>query len=519
MFRKGSVFVMVLCLLGAPELWAQPTGSPPVPGAGDQPTTTPPDMVLQPEDRPVVTRHTLSLPDGKLSYSVSCGLMPLKSPAGEVEARIFYMAYTVDQAPTSAPRPLMFSFNGGPGSSSVWLHLGALGPRRALMKSDGSMPAPPFQLIDNPHTWLRHTDLVFIDPVGTGYSRASKPDLNKKYWSVEGDLASVGEFIRLYLTRNQRWNAPLFLVGESYGSTRAAGLSGHLAEKGIALNGVILVSTVLNFQTIWFSRGNDLPHVLFLPSYTATAWFHKRLPADLQKLPLDQVLSKARIYAFDQYLTTLQRGDHLTTSELALAAGEMTRWSGLPESFLVQTQLRPGAFRFFKELLRPKNLMVGRYDSRYVGVDENPVGETPEFDPSYTAVRPPYTALFNHYIRTELGWKTDVEYNILGGVNWEWAQGFTDTSDHMRKALAQNSYLRVLVCSGLYDLATPPDAAEYTISHMNLTPHQRSRIRTVTYEAGHMMYLHEPSLEKLENDIREFLNDPAQHTIETGIGR
>jgi carboxypeptidase C (cathepsin A) len=445
--------------------------------------------------------------------------MPLKSATGEVEAHVFYMAYTLDQPDGSSTRPLMFSFNGGPGSSSVWLHLGALGPRRVKMNPDGSMPAPPFQLVDNPHTWLALTDLVFIDPVGTGYSRATKPELAKKFWSVEGDIIGVGEFIRLYITRNKRWNSPLYLVGESYGSTRAAGLSGHLAEMGIALNGVILVSTVLNFQTIQFNRGNDLPFVLFLPTYTATAWFHKRLSPELQALSLDEVLIRARQFAFGPYLVLLQKGDAMTLAEAADAAREVAKWTGLDPGYVTRTRLRPNAHRFFKELLRDRGLIIGRFDSRYTGVDEMEIGEYPEFDPSYTAVRPPYTAVFNHYVTTELGWTTDVEYNILGGVNWEWGPGFTDTSDALRKALARNPYLRVLICSGLYDLATPADVAEYTLSHMNLSPHQRARVRTVTYEAGHMMYLHEPSLVKLGEDVRKFLSEPLAGPQESVIGQ
>src|SRR5262245_60927567 len=227
----------------------------------------------------VQTHHQIRANGKNVRYTVTTGKLPLKNEAGDTEAEIFFMAYTLDGTgkgtASSSSRPLMFSFNGGPGSSSVWLHLGALGPKRVKMRVDGAMPSPPYQLVDNPDTWLDQTDLVFIDPVGTGYSRAMKPDLGKKFWGVQGDLESVGEFIRLYLTRYQRWASPLFLVGESYGTTRAAGLSGYLVDRGIAFNGILLVSSILNFETARFTRGNELPYTLYLPTYTATAWYHK----------------------------------------------------------------------------------------------------------------------------------------------------------------------------------------------------------------------------------------------------
>ncbi|HEX8338626.1 MAG TPA: hypothetical protein VF621_18040, partial [Pyrinomonadaceae bacterium] len=278
----------------------------PTPGERDPATTDGP---------PSVTRHEIRVGGRALRYTVTTGVMPLKSAAGETEARIFYMAYTLDGAGDPARRPLMFSFNGGPGSSSVWLHLGALGPRRVQMLPDGAMPPPPFQLVDNEHTWLDFTDLVFIDPVGTGYSRAARPDLAARYFGLQGDIQSVGEFIRLYLVRNSRWTSPLFLVGESYGTTRAAGLSGYLIERGIAFNGVMLVSTIMNFQTARFARGNDLPYVLFLPTYAAIAWYHKRLPPETQGMELRRFLGEVERWAATDYTVALAKGDRLTPSE------------------------------------------------------------------------------------------------------------------------------------------------------------------------------------------------------------
>src|SRR5262245_47833160 len=352
------------------------------------------------EEAPVVTKHELRLAGGRvLRYSVTTGFMPLKSDTGEVEARVFFMAYTLERGagPGAGPetRPLMFSFNGGPGSSSVWLHLGALGPTRVKMRADGQMPSPPYRLVDNEQTWLDDTDLVFIDPVGTGYSRPAKPELGRKYWGVQGDIESVGEFIRLYLTRYERWASPLFLVGESYGTTRAAGLSGYLVEKGIAFNGIVLVSSILNFQTARFSIGNDLPYPLFLPTYAATAWYHKKLPPELQSKPLAEFLREVEAFAATEYPNALQQGDRMNAAERQEVVKRLARYTGLSEAYVDESDLRIEIQRFCKELLRREGRTVGRLDTRFKGADGSGVAERPEFDPSMAAIRPPYTATFN----------------------------------------------------------------------------------------------------------------------------
>ena len=327
------------------------------------------DKKEEKEEPPVVTRHELRAGGRVLKYTATAGLMPLRSETGELEAHVFYVAYTLDRG--GAPlekRPLMFSFNGGPGSSSVWLHMGALGPKRVKMKDDGMMPPPPYALVDNEDTWLTETDLVFIDPVGTGYSRAVKPELGKKFWGVDGDIASVGEFIRLYLARNERWASPLFLVGESYGTTRAAGLSGYLVEKGIAFNGILLVSSILNFQTGRFTKGNDLPYPLFLPTYTATAWYHKKLSPDLQQ---DFAKTRAEVEQWTStgYAEALAKGDRLSPEERSAVIDRLSRYTGLSKTFIDQANLRIDEPHFTKELLRDQKLVVGRLDSRFTGID------------------------------------------------------------------------------------------------------------------------------------------------------
>ncbi|HTP88577.1 MAG TPA: hypothetical protein VMJ34_16600 [Bryobacteraceae bacterium] len=463
------------------------------------------------EEPPVVTHHEIVIGGRTLKYSATTGMMPLRDAKGDLQAHIFFMAYTLDGVSDKLKRPLMFSFNGGPGSASVWLHLGAVGPKRVVMLPDGEMPAPPFHLADNEYTWLDQTDLVFIDPVGTGYSRAEKPELNKEFWSLKGDIQSVGEFIRLYLTRYERWTSPLFLVGESYGTTRAAGLSGYLIDRGIAFNGIVLVSSILNFETADFAKGNDLPYVLYLPTYTATAWYHHKLAPDLQA-DLEKTLREVETWASTKYAEALAKGDQLSAAERADVIDKLSRYTGLEKRFIDYSNLRVAIFPFTKELLRDQRRTVGRIDSRFKGIDESAATASPEYDPSIAAIRPPYTTTFNNYVRSDLGYKTDLEYYILGeGLNgpWTWGgpgyAGYPDTSEDLRQAFSKNPYMKLFVASGHFDLATPFYATEYTLSHMGLDPSLRGNISTGEYEAGHMVYLDTSQLAKLKKDVSAFL--------------
>jgi len=351
------------------ETEQQNAGTPPATvekSATLKPAEAPKNNDAQKETAPIITHHEIHVGGRVLHYTATTGLMPIRnSDNDEVEANIFFVAYTLDNAGPN--RPLMFSFNGGPGSASIWLHMGAIGPRRVKMLPDGSMPPPPFELIDNQQTWLDQTDLVFIDPVGTGYSRASKKDLAKKFYGVKGDISSVGEFIRLYLSRYQRWTSPMFLVGESYGTTRAAGLSGYLIDKGVALSGVVLVSSVLNFQTLGFSSGNDLPYELYLPSYASTAWFHKKLPPDLQQKDLQSVLREAEQFASGPYASALGKGDNLSAQERQGIVDQLARLTGLDRNIIEENDLRVAQRTFSAELLRHKRKIVGRLDSRFTG--------------------------------------------------------------------------------------------------------------------------------------------------------
>jgi carboxypeptidase C (cathepsin A) len=468
------------------------------------------------EKPPVVTAHEFHLNGALLKYHVTTGKLPIKTDTGETQGEIFYIAYTLDGAGNAAERPLTFSFNGGPGSSSVWLHLGMLGPRRVPMLADGGMPPPPYGLVDNEYSWLDITDLVFIDPVGTGFSRPATPEKGKEFWGLEQDVRSVAEFIRLYLTRSERWSSPLYLIGESYGTTRAAGLSGYLVDRsGVAFNGVILVSSVLNFQTISFAEGNDLPYVLYLPTYTATAWYHKKLAPELQA-DLIKTLDESRTWALAKYGPALARGSGLAPEERREIVRGLSRYSGLSEDFIDRADLRVDDDRFRKELLREERLTVGRLDSRFVGMDKDAAGERFEFDPSMAAIRPPYTAAFNEYVRKDLGYESDLTYWILGGGIGRWDFGdrgeFPDTSHDLRDAMLRNTYMKVFVAAGYYDMATPFFGTEYTLSHLGLPEALRGNVQTEYFEAGHMMYVHEGSLAKMKTDITSFYQETKSVT-------
>ncbi len=511
------IFLLLLAFLQAPETQPAPQRTEAQAPQESERAAKPAEQTKPekepPEEKPVVTTHEMKIAGRVLKYTVTTGMMPLKNEKGETEARIFFIAYVADNGTGPEKRPLTFSFNGGPGSSSVWLHLGALGPKRVKMLPDGGMPAPPYQLVDNEQTWLDATDLVFIDPVGTGYSRPAKPELGKKFWGLRGDLESVGEFIRLYLSRYERWSSPLFMVGESYGTTRAAGLAGYLIERGVAFNGIMLVSSILNFQTAEFEKGNDLPYVLFLPSYTATAWYHKQLPADLQQ-DLKKALADVERFANTDYTLALAKGDLLSADERTTVVRQLARFTGLSESYIAATNLRITQPGFCKELLRAQRRTVGRLDSRFKGIDERAVGENPDFDPSMAAIRPPYTAMFNDYVRRSLGYRTDLHYYILGGgisTPWEFPQGqFPDTSESLRSAFSKNPLMRLFVASGYFDLATPYFATRYTLAHMGLDPSQLSRITTSDYESGHMVYIAEGELAKLKKDVAAFVAGAIQ---------
>lgn len=458
-------------------------------------------------EQPVIVDHEFGKGKKKFGYTTVTGRMPLYNEKDEIVSQMFYIAYLKNGVDDVSKRPLLFSFNGGPGSPSLWLHLGALGPKRVQMEPDGWMPQPPYKLVDNEHTWLEHADLVFIDPIGTGFSRARSDEESEKAWDVKGDIETIGEFVRMFLTKNKRWTSPLFVTGESYGTYRAAGLASHLYDRGIAFNGLVLVSTVLNMQSHRFMVGNDLPYPLFLPTYAATAHYHGVVGKGKK---IEKFVREVEAWAETDYASALMLGDRLPAKTRKAVIEKLVEYTGLSPDFIENSDLRIHIWRFCKELLRSKKTTVGRLDSRFTGIDRLAVYEHPEHDPSMSELMPPYTATFNQYVTETLGYETHLNYEIFKGVKkpWNWGsagEGYPDTSEGLRSAMSKNRHLKVMVASGYYDLATPHFATEYTLSHMQLQPDRRKNISVFEYESGHMMYIHEPSLEKLTADFSTWM--------------
>ncbi|MHA2110813.1 MAG: S10 family peptidase [Candidatus Hodarchaeales archaeon] len=470
-----------------------------------------------PKELLVETQHTATIDGKTISYKVTVGTMVIKEEEEKKEpqakASVFFIAYTLNEVEKIDQRPLTFSFNGGPGSSSVWLHLGVLGPRRVIAEDENdALPVPPpYKLINNDFSILDVTDLVFIDPVSTGYSRAVPGEKNEQFHGYKKDIDSVGEFIRLYTSRYNRWTSPKFLIGESYGTTRAAGLVGYLQKDlGMFLNGIMLISSILNFQTARFDTGNDLPYILFLPTYTAAAFYHNRLSEDLQE-NLPNTIAEVSDFAMTKYTLALMKGDSLKDEERKDITNSLVRYTGLSEKYIVGANLRINIHRFVKELLRDQHRTIGRLDTRYTGIDRDDTASEVEFDPSYASIQGPYTATLNQYVRGDLKFESDLPYEILNPIYKKWKyedhqNQYLNVGETLREAISMNKFLKIFVANGYHDLATPFFATEYTFNHLGLDASLRKNIKMAYYQAGHMMYLHFPSLEKLRNDLVNFIH-------------
>lgn len=510
----------------ASSAWAAPVTQPEDDGAKDEAKAAP---VFQayPEDASV-TYHTAEINGETVHYEATAGTIVLVGDeAGDAEprAKMFFVSYRrtltagpfgddVDPNeiyPDATKRPLTFSFNGGPGSSSVWLHLGVFGPKKVAYADDEGRPGPPpYQVEANPHSLLDKSDFVFIDPVSTGFSRAQGDTSEKDFHGLESDIASVANFIKRYITTHERWSSPLYIAGESYGTTRAAGLANHLqGSHGISVNGVLLISGIIEFTTLRFGPGNDLPFVCFFPSFAATAHYHGVLPPEHQNKPIDEFYKEAEAFALGDYASALMQGARLSQEEEDRIVREMSGYLGLTPDFIRRANLRVSQGRFCKELLRDQGLTVGRFDSRFTGQDRDDVNDTYDYDPSYAVIRSNYTESFNAYVRQELGFKSDLSYEILTNV-WPWDYGnagngrYVNVAERLRSVMHEQPHIRVFVASGYHDLATPPLGMDYTHDHMQLRDNLHENIKNHYYIGGHMMYLDINSLAKLKADLDAF---------------
>jgi carboxypeptidase C (cathepsin A) len=457
---------------------------------------------------PVVTHHQTALNGKTLSYTATAGRLPIKREDGKIEAEMFFVAYTLD-GQDATRRPLTFAFNGGPGSASVWLHMGALGPKRVVLQQNGFMPAAPYRVEENPDSLLDRSDIVMVDAMATGFSRAATPELTKKFLGLKGDVQAFGEFIRLYLSRYDRWSSPLFLLGESYGTTRAAGIAGYLADHGIAFNGVTLLSMAVDFQTLEWNKSNDLPYFLLVPTFNMIAGYHKKLAGDLSQ-NMDKTRDEVVRWSLNDYAIALGKGDALTPEEHRKIVEQLSRYLGLRPEVVEANNLRIDVPTFTKELLLDQKLIVGRLDGRFSS--PNP-GEDHFYDPASAAILPPYNSAFNNYLRTELNYKIDMPYRVFAFdepafQNWEWGnaeQGFPSTTGGLRSAMIKNPYMKVLVMEGYYDLATPFAAANWTMDHLDLGPQFRQNVTYATYSSGHMVYIDRAEHDKMKKDLVDFM--------------
>lgn len=500
-------FLAFLLTVGvAAQAVAQPT----------QPTQSSPDSTPKvetagaAEEKISQTSHTVRLDGRDIKYTATTGTLPIRLDNGQVAARMFFVAYTKD-GEDAKTRPVSFLYNGGPGAATIWLHMGSFAPKRVQMADEGFQPAPPYRLIDNDNSLFDVTDMVFVDAIDTGFSRVVSGVDNKQFHGVRGDLRAFGEFIDGYLKTYSRFPSPKYLIGESYGTIRSAGLAQELQTRhGIELNGIALISSTLTFQTLIPSPQNDVAFASHVETYTATAWFHKKLPADLSG-DLKKAVDESRAFAFGEYLTALAKGNRATAAERKAVAQKLARLTGLSADYVERANLRIDPGRFRKELLRDRRLVVGRLDSRYTAVERDAAGEQDEFDISNSALQGPYTALFQDYVKNDLKWETDLHYPTAGKVypwNWdEFSNGYMDMTDPLRSAMSHNPFMKVFVAIGYYDMATVMGGAEYNFAHLGYDQTFVDRVSFGYYEAGHMIYTRPSEHRKLKADLAKFIQD------------
>ena len=468
-----------------------------------------------------VTRHSIKIDGKPINYTATAGTLLLKNEKGEAIAVFGFTAYTKDGEADMTKRPITFSYNGGPGSASMWLHMGIMGPRRIVVNDPNFNAPPPYKVEDNNYSILDVSDIVMIDPVGTGYSQATGKAKNKDFWGVDQDCKSISQFIKQYVTENDRWNSPKYLLGESYGTMRSAAVVNYLQENmGMAVNGVVLVSNVLDLRTLTFKQGDDISYMFYIPSYAAVAWYHNKLankPANLEAF-----LKEVRQFAAGEYAAALVKGDQLSSADKDLVIDKLNQYTGISKEYWKKAGLRVNIMQFNQELLRNEHQTVGRLDSRYKGITQNLLAESANYDPQSSAISPPFIAAFMNYYFTELKFPKNPNYKTSAGENegfdWDWNHAKnagwgpspTNTAVDLAEAMAHNPNLKVLVMNGYYDLATPFFATEYTFDHMGLDPSLKANIKQAYYEAGHMMYIYEPSAKAFKKDVGEFISSTSK---------
>lgn len=544
---KRSLLVVALICVGAvlsaqerpqrpgqPGSQSQPSAQQPAPPSPQPPSSERPSEMRQTRDEPggppaptsryevagpaeekiSQTSHVVRVDGRDVKYTATAGTLPIRLDDGKVAARMFFVAYTKD-GEDAKTRPVAFLYNGGPGSATVWLHMGSFAPRKVQMADDGFQPAPPYNLIDNEYSLIDTTDLVFVDAISTGYSRTVAGVNPTQFHGARGDIRAFGEFINEYLDTYSRWRSPKYLIGESYGTIRSAGLAQELQVRhGIELNGIVLVSALLTYQTLSPAPNNDIAYAVMVPTYTATAWYHKKLPPELSG-DLKKALDESRRFALGEYLQALTKGNTLSDAERSATAQKLARLTGLSPEFIVSANLRVNSQRFRKELLRDKRLTVGRLDSRFTGVDADAAGEQQEFDPSNTALQGAYTAMFADYIRNDLKWQTDLHYPTSGNVRpWSYddQNRYYDNTEPLRQTMAKNPFLKVHFVAGYYDMATPFGGAEFNAMHLGYDKTFTDRVSFSYYEAGHMMYIRPSAQKQLKDDVAKFIRSSSGTT-------
>jgi carboxypeptidase C (cathepsin A) len=484
----------------------------------EAPATPPP---AAPKEESSVTDHLAHIGNQSIPYKATAATIMLKNEKDEPTALIYFTAYTRSDVKDLSQRPVAFLYNGGPGSSSLWVHMGSFSPKRVVVTDAESTPPAPYKLNDNPYCLLDKTDLVFIDPVGTGFSHAVGKSQDKDFWGVDEDVKSLAQLINAYISRNDRWNSPKFLIGESYGTFRSAALSNYLqSNDGMFFNGIVLISSVLDLGTISFNPGEDMPYVFYLPSYAATAWYHKMLkdrPADMKAF-----VEEARNFALTDYASALNKGSKLSSAEKSAMAAKLSRYTGLSEDYILKGDIRISLPQFMKELQRSRGLTTGRLDARFSGFSYDLLGEYAEFDPQDTSITGPFTAVFNNYVRSDLKFGQDKVYHASSNQanqQWNWKHnagenfgfpGSPNVEGDLIQAMLTNPHLKVEIENGYYDLATPFFATEFTVDHLGLPEKLQNNISLQYYDAGHMMYVREDDLAKLKTNVAAFIDNAVK---------